>query len=357
MVMGGAERVMATIANEFVKRGNEVCIVTLKEPKSAYRLDPRIKIVGAKGCVQSENKVLRVIQFIYSGMKGFFCYIYYLKTYKPDAVLSFLTYSNLLAIMTRRLFVKDVPVIVSERCDPQRRGYILKRLCELMYSKADCLVCQSKRVESYFRKISNKANTKIIPNPVNTECIAQTPPNKRRNAIVAVGRLSPQKNYNLLIHSFHEIICDYPDYIVEIYGQGPEYNSLNQTIRSLHLENNIFLMGTKNNVMQSIYDARLLVITSNYEGFPNVLVEAMASGLPVISTNFPTGVARELIKDGINGYVIPRNNKKELAGAMVKILRDSQMQKRMGEENRKITSRFELNKIIDQWIAVLDRKY
>ncbi len=146
-------------------------------------------------------------------------------------------------------------------------------------------------------------------------------------------------------------------YIVEIYGQGPEYNSLNQTIRSLHLENNIFLMGTKNNVMQSIYDARLLVITSNYEGFPNVLVEAMASGLPVISTNFPTGVARELIKDGINGYVIPRNNKKELAGAMVKILRDPQMQKRMGEENRKITSRFELNKIIDQWIAVLDRKY
>ncbi|MBU5333630.1 glycosyltransferase [Anaerocolumna aminovalerica] len=357
MVMGGAERVMATIANEFVKRGNEVCIVTLKEPKSVYRLDPRIKIVGAKGCVQSNNKVLRLIQLIYSGIKGFFYYLYYLKTYRPDAVLSFLTYSNLLAIMTRRIFVKNVPVVVSERCDPQKRGYVLKKLCEFMYPMADCLVCQSKQVGSYFKRISRKSNIRIIPNPVNPECIAPTLLNKRRNAIISVGRLSPQKNFDLLIKSFHEIICDYPDYIVEIYGQGPEYNNLNKKIRTLNLENNVFLMGTKKNVMQSVNNARLFVITSNYEGFPNVLIEAMASGLPVISTDFPTGAARELIKDGINGYVVPRNNKKELARAMAQILSNPQLQDSMSEANKKIVRCFDLNKIIDQWNAVLNKEY
>lgn len=357
MVMGGAERVMATIANEFVKKGNEVLIVSLKDSSSAYRLDPRVKIVGAKGSIQSKYKLIRIFKLIFSGIKGFFYYLYCLKTYKPDVVLSFLTYSNLLAVITRLLFVRNVPVVISERSDPLKRGYIIKKICEFIYPKADCLVCQSKRVGKFFKKLNGKTNIKIIPNPINVECIAQTVPEKRRKLIIAVGRLSTQKNYNLLIESFHEIKSDYSDYIVEIYGQGPEYDNIHHKIRSLHLENNIFLMGVKNNIMQSVNDAGLFVMTSDYEGFPNALVEAMASGLPVISTDFPTGVARELIKDGVNGYVVSRNDKKELASAMIKILSNSELQESMSWENRKIVKHLDIDKIMDRWSAVLNKEY
>ncbi len=357
MVMGGAERVMATIANEFAKRGNEVLIVTLKDSSSAYRLDSRVKIVGTKGNIQSKYKLIRVLKLILSGIKGFFYYLHYLKTYKPDVVLSFLTYSNLLAVITRLLFVRNVPVVISERADPLKRGNTIKKICEFIYPKADCLVCQSKRVGNYFRKLGGKANIKIIPNPVNLECVAQTVPEKRRNAIIAVGRLNTQKNFILLMEGFQEIKSGYSDYIVEIYGQGPEYNNLNKKIHDLHIENNIFLMGIKNNVMQSVNDAKLFVMTSDYEGFPNALVEAMASGLPVISTDFPTGVAKELIKDGVNGYVVPRNDKKELAKAMVKILSSPELQESMSKENRKIIKHLDTDKIIDKWRAVLNKEY
>ncbi len=357
MVMGGAERVMATIANEFAKRGNEVLIVTLKDSSSAYRLDSRVKIVGTKGNIQSKYKLIRVLKLILSGIKGFFYYLHYLKTYKPDVVLSFLTYSNLLAVITRLLFVRNVPVVISERADPLKRGNTIKKICEFIYPKADCLVCQSKRVGNYFRKLDGKANIKIIPNPVNLECVAQTVPEKRRNAIIAVGRLNTQKNFILLMEGFQEIKSGYSDYIVEIYGQGPEYNNLNKKIHDLHIENNIFLMSIKNNVMQSVNDAKLFVMTSDYEGFPNALVEAMASGLPVISTDFPTGVAKELIKDGVNGYVVPRNDKKELAKAMVKILSSPELQESMSKENRKIIKHLDTDKIIDKWRAVLNKEY
>lgn len=357
MVMGGAERVMATMANEFAKRGNEVLIVSLKDSSSDYRLDPRVKIVGAKGNIKSKYKLIRILKLIFSGIKSFFYYLYYLKTYKPDVVLSFLTYSNLLAVITRQLCVRNIPVVISERCDPLKRGYIIKKICEFIYPKADCLVCQSKRVGNYFRKLDGMTNIKIIPNPVSLECIAQTVPENRRKAIIAVGRLNSQKNYNLLIEGFQEIKNDYSDYIVEIYGEGPEYNNLNQKIRALHLENNIFLMGIKNNVMQSVNDAKLFVMTSDFEGFPNALVEAMASGLPVISTDFPTGIAKELIKDGVNGYVVPRNDKKELAKAMVKILSNSELQESMSSENRKIAKQLDIDKILDKWSAVLNKDY
>lgn len=357
MVMGGAERVMATIANDFVKRGNEVLIVSLKDSNSAYRLDPRVKIVGAKGSIQSKYKLIRILKLIFSGIKGFFYYLYYLKSFKPEVVLSFLTYSNLLAVITHLLFVRNVPVVISERSDPLKRGNIIKKICEFIYPKADCLVCQSKRVGNYFRKLDGKTNIKVIPNPVNLECVAQTVPEKRRKAIIAVGRLSTQKNYDLLIEGFQEIKSDYSDYIVEIYGQGPEYDNLNQKIKGLHLENNIFLMGIKSNVMQSVNDAKLYVMTSDYEGFPNALVEAMASGLPVISTDFPTGIAKELIKDGVNGYVIPRNDKTELAKAMVKILSNSELQESMSRENRKIVKHLDIDKIMDKWSAVLNKEY
>lgn len=357
MVMGGAERVMATLANEFASKGNEVLILTLKDSYCAYRLDSRVKIKGVGGHVHSKHKWIRSMELVLCGIKSFFFYLNTLRNYKPDVVLSFLTFSNLLAVFVRQIFVRYIPVIISERCDPMQRGFFIRTICELIYPKADCLVCQSHTIGEYFYKRSKKVNIKVIPNPINEECIAHTVPSIRRNVIAAVGRLNKQKNYDLLIDSFYEMRNDMKDYKVEIYGQGPEYDRLKNKIKKLHLEDNIFLMGTKNNVMHSIYDAKLFVMTSDYEGFPNALTEAMASGLPVISTDFPTGIAREVIKEGVNGYVVPVKDKKELVRVMLHILNNPKLQETMSEENRKIIRILDNETIMEQWKNTLNQSY
>lgn len=356
MVMGGAERVMATIANELVERGNEVVLVTMKEAISAYRLDSRVKFVGANGTLENNGGIKRKFELIFSGVKGIRFYIKKIKENNPDIVISFLTNTNLMAVIINKVLFKNIPVIISERCDPENRGVILTKIYNWIYPKADCIVCQSSKVANYFNSINSNSVVKVIKNPINEEVISDKIPEKRRKVIVAVGRLNKQKNFSLLIESFNLIKDEFPDYSIEIFGQGPEKDNLFGLINSLSLDNRIKLMGTRDKVMQYAYDSSLYVMSSNFEGFPNALTEAMASGLPVICTDFPTGVAKELIKDGLNGYIVPVGDVEKMALAMKNILSDYNLQERMSKENRKIVKVLNKKQIVDEWVMTM-KKY
>lgn len=352
--MGGAERVMATLANEFVERGNEVLIVTMKDAQSVYKLDERVKIIGAGGNVNSERRVKRSFQMCLSAIKGIRVYIKEIKKFKPDIILSFLTNTNIMSIIVKKIYIRDIPLIISERCDPETRGIVTKKICELLYPKSDLIVCQSERVANYFLSINNEANVTIIPNPINDQAICKKTSEERKKIIVAVGRLNKQKNYELLINSFNKIKMKYPEYQLNIFGKGPEEDSLKCLIKKLDLENRVHLMGTKDNVMNYVYDSSLYVMSSNFEGFPNALIEAMGSGLPVICTDFSTGIARELIKDGVNGYVVPVNNPTKMAEAMSIILDNNSLQENMSRENKKIINTLNKSKIVDMWEKALN---
>lgn len=355
MVMGGAERVMATIANELVERGNEVILVTMREAKSAYRLDDRVKFVGAKGVLDAEGGIKRKIQLLISGIRGISFYVKQLKENNPDIVLSFLTNTNLMAIIVSKLLVRKVPVVISERCDPQRRTKITTKMCDWLYPKSSCIICQSNKVVDYFKSVSLKSQTAVIPNPINDEAISNKVVDIRKKVIVGVGRLSKQKNFDLLINSFNLIKDEFPEYNVEIYGQGPEKQHLLDLINSLDLNERITLMGTRDKVMEKIYDSSLYVMSSNFEGFPNALIEAMASGLPVICTDFPTGTANDIVKNGINGYIVPVRDEEKMSIAMRKILNNSKLQEKMSLENKKIKEILDKKVIIDKWVNVLDK--
>ena len=272
-----------------------------------------------------------------------------MKEYNPDIVLSFLTNTNLLAVINNYISRKKYPIIISERCDPRKRSKLLINLCNRVYPLADCIVCQSREIENYFLEKKPNAITSVIPNPVNEECINTQSINKRKNLIVSAGRLNNQKNYDLLIDAFSDIEKDYSDYYVEIYGQGPEKDRLQEKVNQLGLQERILFKGVKTNVMKHISDAKLYIMSSDFEGFPNALVEAMASGLPVISTDFPTGVARELIRDEENGYVIPVGDRKKLSQAMVKIISNEEIQKKMSTNNVKLREQLNVNNIVSKW--------
>lgn len=349
MPMGGAERVMATLANEFVAKGHQVRLVTLKKAISAYKLDERIEFIGGNSEATSSNYIVRKIQTIYAAIKSIIFYRRQLKEYKPDMILSFLTNTNLLAVINNLISLKKYPVIISERCDPRTRSKLLIKLCNKVYPLADSIVCQSKVIENYFLEQNSKSKTTVIANPINEECINKKDISKRQKKIVAVGRLNNQKNYDLLIDAFSDIEKDYPNHKLEIYGQGPEKNRLQNKIDNLGLTDKILLMGTRQNVMQDVADAELYVMSSDFEGFPNALAEAMASGIPVISTNFPTGVAKELIKDDENGYVVPVRDRKMLSDAMMKILSKESVQNVMSKNNKKLREQLNVNNITTRW--------
>ncbi len=355
MTMGGAERVMATIANEFVERGHEVTILTPKNTDSAYRLDDRVLIMGMH---DQNSKLTGKMKAVLNPLRLFRRYLRVLKEYRPDIVLSFLTKTNLLAVIAKIFFQRNIPVIISERADPngKTRSNTLKKLNRILAPKADCIVCQSSRVADYYSALSSKAEIRVIPNPINTECIALNEPENRRNTIVGVGRLAKEKNFDLLLEAFAEIREEFPDHTLEIYGSGGEKEFLENKITALGLEKRAFLMGNRSNVMHVIYDCSLYVMSSDFEGFPNALIEAMASGLPVISTDFPTGIARELITDGENGYVVPVGDKQALADKMRLILTDQKLQQKLSQNARKIAEVLDKNTIIDHW-ETLFQKY
>ncbi|WP_418585847.1 glycosyltransferase family 4 protein [Intestinibacter sp.] len=349
MPMGGAERVMSTLANELVSQGHQVRLITLKEAISAYKLDQRVEFIGGNAKAESHNRVIRFVQSSIAAIKGAIFYRKQLKEYNPDIVLSFLTNTNLLAVINNYISRKKYPIIISERCDPRKRSKLLINLCNRVYPLADCIVCQSREIENYFLEKKPNAITSVIPNPVNEECINTQSINKRKNLIVSAGRLNNQKNYDLLIDAFSDIEKDYSDYYVEIYGQGPEKDRLQEKVNQLGLQERILFKGVKTNVMKHISDAKLYIMSSDFEGFPNALVEAMASGLPVISTDFPTGVARELIRDEENGYVIPVGDRKKLSQAMVKIISNEEIQKKMSTNNVKLREQLNVNNIVSKW--------
>lgn len=348
---GGAERVMATIANYFVKQNNEVVLVTLTNTESFYELDERVTIVGANYQINKSNKAIRTINLLTNGFKSFFYFKKQVKLWKPDFVISFLTHTNLIASVTK-LFNRNMNLIVSERAEPKERGTITRIATKYLYGKADFIVCQSNKVTKFFDWTEDEKLV-VIENPLNLESLPMDKPEIRQKKIVGVGRLFEQKNFSLLIDSFSDIENKFPEYILEIYGEGHLRNTLQNQIEQLSLQHKIHLKGVKKNVMKEIYDSELFVMSSNFEGFPNALVEAMASGLPVISTDFSTGVARDLISKD-NGIVVPVKDRKSLSKAMENVLSDSVDRKKMSNNNWELRDKLSPQVVMSKWKKIID---
>lgn len=214
-------------------------------------------------------------------------------------------------------------------------------------------ICNGVDVEAYHR-VSDEERKKLrIPNPVSPAALAIDMPLVRTKRVVGVGRLAPQKNFRLLIGSFAAIAAAFPGYSLDIYGEGPLRSELQAQIDALGMADRIQLRGAVHDIFKKIADAELFVMSSDYEGFPNALVEAMALGLPIISTDFSTGVARGLIGPE-NGRVVPVGDDEALARAMEELLADSALRERMASSNREKAKGYGIQAIARQWARVID---
>lgn len=350
LVGSGAERVMTTLAN-YLSNDSEIKIVTISPHECFYKLNSNIDVYCTNCIIDRKNK----ITLMYSELKGSIKSINYfnkvVKQWKPDSIVVFLHEAILLALFGKILFRWKCKLIVSERGDPNKRSRCNVLLEKKMYPMADVIVCQSKNVARFFDS-STQNKIVVIPNPINPEAIPERFTGVRRKTIVAVGRLFPQKNYPLLLRAFEKLSKDYSEYNLEIYGEGYQREELERLICDLNLKQKARLMGLRKNVMHYISDVALFVLASDFEGFPNVLVEAMATGLPVVSTDFTPGIARDIVKEE-NGIVVPVNDVNSLYNAMKKILDCPEDAARMSVENRKILYILDEKKICGKWKSLL----
>ena len=189
----------------------------------------------------------------------------------------------------------------------------------------------------------------MIPNPVFVKAEDYPKVKERRKAIVTVGRLHPQKNHKLLIDAFALVADQISDYTLEIYGDGELKDELQRHIDDLGLNNRVFLKGTSKEIHKLIYDAALFVLSSDYEGLPNTLLEAIALGIPSISTDCRPGGAREIIEDGINGRIVPIGSEKILATEILTVLSDTELTEKYSKNALISSRRFNTENIYNLW--------
>jgi glycosyltransferase involved in cell wall biosynthesis len=340
MCRGGAERVMSILCTKLAERGHEITLMLTEDAVNIKNtLDDRVKIVDI---TDSHKKFfMRVPQYIKKIKKT-------ILNEKLDVVISFIVRTNVCAIIACKQL--KIPVIISERNDPYTipGGFLQKKIRNFIYRYSNGFVFQTEYARNYFSKKIRSRST-IILNPVSDEVSNIIACNKKENLIISVSRLFPQKNLTMLINAFALIQNQIPDYRVEIYGVGPEEDILNKLIQENGLTDKVNLMGLADDVVLRVAKAKLFVLSSNFEGLSNALIEAMCVGTACIATDSPTYGNRELIRSGENGYLVPVNDTQQLSDKMLELILNEGLNKKFSKNAKKLLEVTNSNIIVDLW--------
>lgn len=345
---GGAERVVCNLSNYLSSNRHEVTILTMSEDIPAYELSSNVQRIPLLRKNEFGNSVVKNIKRIIRFKK-------YLKNSQADIYLVMLPTTINMMLFFRKLV--KVPIIVSERCDPITRydtSLLRKKIMEKLYPRADEFVFQTEDARDYYKNIIGTKGI-VIPNAINSEFIRETYQGNRKKKIVSAGRLTEQKNFTLLIDAFAKLCDRYPEYELIIYGDGPQKKDLIEYVKKLNMHNKVKFSGYVNDFGSHIIDASLFVLPSNYEGMPNALMEAMALGLPCISTDCPAGGPKFLIQDGINGLLVPVNDIENLVNKIDMVLSNTELSSKLGNNAKKIINRLDKDKIYNEWEKMLVR--
>jgi len=341
---GGAQRVLTLLANEFCEKGWSVTILTLdsgSEP-AFFELHSDIQHWSLSLMREQGNWWKAVKLHLFYRLFLLRCAI---RRSKPDVVIAFIDLMNILTLVAT--IGLKIPVIISERVHPAfySIGMFWSLLRRVVYKRSACLVVQTRDVRSFFSSSIQK-NSRIIPNPV---LVPEYPaPALKSGAssktLVAMGRLREQKGFDLLLKAFAPLCNKFPDWMLEIWGEGEQKEYLEGLCDELGLRERVRFPGLAKEHYKTISAADIFVLSSRYEGFPNVLGEAMACGLPVVSFDCPSGPS-DMIEDGVNGLLVPQENILQLSSSIERLMISAELRKNLGEQARKITESYSLDRV------------
>mgnify|MGYP001031823113 FL=1 len=344
LTRGGAERVIVNLANYFCRQGWQVYMVTLEADEGLYPMEAGIRKVvltaDGKGSIPGRvgNALGRITQVRRL-----------LKKTHAAALVSFIGKTNLRAILAC-LFLKT-KVFVSVRSAPAREyPGRMGLLAKMLFGLADGIVFQSEGAQAFFSGAVRK-KSRILPNPLSPEYVREPYSGKRRNEIVTVGRMDRVKNHALLLEAFSLVTQKRPDMHLHltIYGDGDCMEALQKQAKSLDLQSAVSMPGDCRNIPERIQDARLFVLSSDFEGMPNAVAEAFALGIPVVSTDCPSGGARMLVGENERGLLVPTGDAEEMARAMLRILEDQELEECLRQSALEFSRTLHPDKIHGMW--------
>ncbi|MEY3788331.1 MAG: hypothetical protein RIQ94_619 [Pseudomonadota bacterium] len=345
---GGAERVASTLANAWVTRDDQVTLMPTFSGRGEcfYDLSPAVRLIYLADLVASQNKTLtNQIKRLYALRK-------FIKTEHPDVIVSFLSNVNVAAIVAS--LGLGIPVIICERTDPFVRStpLNLQFACRFTYPFATVLMVQTQAVATKYAVSGwSLKRLRVIANPVSEQMLAiQRGVNViATKRLLSVGRLDEGKQFDVLINVFTKLAKRHANWTLRIIGEGALRATLQQQITELGLDSCVELAGHSTTIGAELAQADIFALTSKYEGFPNVLLEAMTVGLPCVSFDCPSG-PREITIDGQVGLLVPLNDEQALELALEKLMLDADLRQTLGNQARvSVIERFSLNNILQQW--------
>lgn len=373
---GGAERVVSILLQE-LREGYDISLVLMRD-KIDYNIPPDIQIHLLENSKPDEHGIMKLLKLPYLGWK----YKTFCQKNGTDLSLVFMNRPSYVAIFSK-LFGNKIPTIISERTTPSRMysadtvlAKVSRWLIRNLYPQSDCIISNSEgnRVDLIENFSIESQKIKTIYNPFDLEKIEQLSIQEvekidfTKFTFISVGRLDSGKNHQLMINAFAKLKDENIQLI--ILGEGGLEEKLREQIRVLGLEYNVFLLGFDSNPYKYFSKSDVFVFTSNYEGFPNVLVEALACGVPVISTDCMSGPREILapssdvhtqIKKGLEcaayGLLVPINREDELKGAMELLMNDKNLLETYRKKAKNRAKSFNKSTIVNEFIQTVEGEF
>ena len=340
---GGAQRVIAQLAKEWASKDIVCDIILLLKAERFYTVPDNVTIheigrLSSNPALDKLKKYMTVRRIV--------------KNLNPNIVLSLPEEIGIYVIPS--LLGLKIPIVVSERNNPWVMPYkkITRALRLLLYPLADGFIFQTEKAASFFSdRIQNKGA--ILYNPLDLERLPEPYHGSKEKIIVSVGRLEKQKNFKLLINAFAIFQKTHSDYKLVIYGDGTEKNSLSAYAESKLNKDSWALPGKDKDVLEKIKKAACFVLSSDYEGVPNALIEAMTIGVPCVSTDCAPGGAASIIDNNKNGFLVPVGDEIGLAEKIGTIVDSPPTANSFSNEAIKLRQKLDSRKVCEDWLDYL----
>ena len=344
MIIGGAGKQLALTANALLQKGHDIYIYSYFGGDCKHYLHPTVTYI-AQGPVPSTK--LKEYLFSVPNIRK------QMKKIKPDIAISWRCNAGCFTVLAA--LGLPLKTIFSERSDPYTETSFLLKISAFICNFSNGGVFQTEAVQKYYKRLSSRSV--VIHNPFDKiiQNLAPIPFANRKKEIVHIARMMiVQKRQDVMLKAFKIFLQKHPDYTLSFYGSGPDFEKIRSLAQTLNIESNVIFHGDVVDVANKIGNTKMLVLTSDYEGIPNVIMEAFAMEVPVVSTDCSPGGARVLINDGKNGFIVPVGNASAIAEKMDQLIEFEKISEEFILNGKEKLKEFEAQPIFDKWNHFLE---